>query len=223
MSTSVETRAMTRRLVKALPHAEAHPADTTLSAVVPPPSSPLLLVDGDRYERPPAGIVWIGAAGDWKPAPDDGSGHLTDAEVRASLRRVVVTQQVSIRFVPSLQSDALPGTRLHRLDLHFGTARSAAQYVRADGGDLAPVGDMISEVDEDFACGAHRPVTLGDASRLLGMMLVEQAQLKVSCHMAAGRLYARYARYDPDWRGVGRPPEVKCLHVFVLSAAPAEA
>ncbi|MEU9416079.1 hypothetical protein [Streptomyces sp. NPDC048272] len=227
MSTSAVTRAITRRLVEALPHAEAHPADITLLAVVPPPSSPLLFADGDRYEWPPAGNVWIRAAADWKPTPDDGSGKLTDAEVRASLRRAVVTQQVSTRFIPALPSDALTRTPLHSLaearHLDFGTARSAAQYVRADGGDLATVGNMVSEADEDFVYGLRRPATLGDVSRLLGMMLVEQVQLKVTYHMAAGRLYARCERYDPAWREVGRPPEVKCLHVFVLSAAPAEA
>ncbi|MEV6676410.1 hypothetical protein AB0N09_06000 [Streptomyces erythrochromogenes] len=122
----------------------------------------------------------------------------------------------------------MPGTPLHSpvdaRHLNVGTARSAAQYVRADAsGDLVPVRDLVAEADEGLAYDLRRTITLGDVARLLGVMLDEQVRPEVSYHVAAGRLYARYERHDADWRGVGLPPMVECLHVFVLSGSPAEA
>ncbi|MFD9248334.1 hypothetical protein [Streptomyces bottropensis] len=198
------------------------------ASVFPPPSTPLLLADGDRYEWPATGDLWVRVRGDWRPMPDDGSGYLTDAEVRAMVHRAVVNWDVKHRFVPVAPGAILPGKRLHSLldlrHLDLGAARSVAQYIRSVGnGNLVPMRDLVAEHDDDMANGFRRTITVPDALHLLDVILAEQERPEVSYDEAAGRLYARYERYVEGCETWMFPPTVECLHVFVLSAAPAEA
>ncbi|MFJ5142960.1 hypothetical protein [Streptomyces sp. NPDC088707] len=200
---------------------------TPRPAVFPPPSTPLLFADGDRYEWPETGAAWTRVDGGWRPTPDDGSGYLTDVEVRSFLHRAVVHWDVRHRFVPVAPGEILPGAALHgRLDLgHLpvGDFQSFAQYVTSSRtGDLVPLRDLIAEYDEDIAYDFSRTIKFGDTAHLLGVMLTEQIRPELSYDAAAGRLYARYEKFEDGRRDAGMPP-VKCLHVFVLSGAPAEA
>ncbi|MFF0754455.1 hypothetical protein [Streptomyces sp. NPDC004267] len=202
-------------------------------AVFPPPSTPVLFADGDRYEWRHTGDVWTRTGGQWVPSAlddgrDDGTGWWSDAEVRASLNRAVVHWDVRHRFVPVAPGRILPGTALHsRIDLaHLpvGDFQPFAQYVRsARTGELVPLRDLIAERNEDFAYDVPQSVTFPKAADLLDTVLTEQARPEVSYDATTGRLYARYERLDMDWEVPRLPPVVECLHVFVLSTAPAEA
>lgn len=194
----------------------------------PMPSVPIAFADGDRYEWPDTGDVWVRSAADWIPAPDDRSGFLSDAEVRASLHRAVVQWDVKPRFVPVVPGEILPGMRLHSLldllHLDIGGARSVAQYVRSDaGGKLVPLRESVAEHAEDFAYDVPGTVTYSDAVHVLDVILAEQLEAEVSYDAAAGRLYARYVRHVAGWETTMLPQTVECLHVFMLSASPAEA
>lgn len=186
--------------------------------VFPPPSVPLLFADGDRYEWPGTGDVWVRADGSWQPAPDDGSGYLTDADVRAQLHRAVVSWDARHRFVPvAPQVSRLPG----RPGLVRPTVGNVVQYVRAhQNGGLVPMRDLVAQYDEDAAYDVPAVITAAELTGVLQTIVTEQRRPEVSYDESAGRVYARYQRHDSDgWTSAGLPSIVTCLHVFVLPAA----
>ncbi|MEU7228983.1 hypothetical protein [Streptomyces chrestomyceticus] len=191
------------------------------TAVFPPPAEPLLFTDGDRFEWPVTGDVWVRTAGDWMPAPDDGSGYLSDAQVRASLRRAIDAWNPNCLFLPALPGDRLPGRPI----LTMPTGRDAAQYV-LDHQDnrLVPVRDLVATHDEDAAYDIPGVVTAGETARVLSGITTEYDHVRVRYDEAAGRIYVRYSRYDAEgWRNAAVSSLVTCLHVFVLAASTVEA
>ncbi|MEU0857461.1 hypothetical protein ABZ352_18760 [Streptomyces griseofuscus] len=200
----------------------------------PPPSVPLLFADGDRYEWTHTGDVWTRTAGSWVPSSqddprDDGTGAWTDAEVRASLGRAVESWDVRHRFVPVVQHRPLPGLPvrtagdLEHLELP-GPIRSVAQYLRDQrAGRFLPVRDLVARYDEDAAYDFAPTVSLPDMVAVLATILAERVRPQVTHDERAGRLYARYDVEPEGGMPVGYRRAAEGLHVFVLSAIPAEA
>ncbi|MFJ5588295.1 hypothetical protein ACIQCG_00930 [Streptomyces noursei] len=185
-------------------------------ALFPPPSVPLHFTDGDRYEWPHTGDVWVRAGGDWVPTPDDGSGYLTDAEVRAQLHRAVVNWDVTHRFVPANPGGDLPG----RLILALSPVHEAAQYVRDHQGDwLVPLRELVAQHDDDAAYDIPGVISGTALTDVLRTIVAEQPRVRMTYDEVAGRVYARYERAVelPGSRGF-----VECLHVFVFAASSAE-
>ncbi|MGP3953453.1 hypothetical protein [Streptomyces sp. 7N604] len=195
----------------------------------PPPSTPLRFCHDDRYEQADAG-AWQrapggGPDGRWEPQTGSEAGWLADDDVRYLLQRSAVRGEVGHRFVPRPPGAFLPGARidspsgLKRLD--FGPARSAAQYLMDHQENrLVPLPDLIALYDENAAYDFAATLPLDEMADVLATILAEQQRPRVSYEESAGRLYARYERTlgadAPGYRFT-----FECLHVFVLSTAPA--
>ena len=149
---------------------------------------------------------------------------LADGFVRHSLNWAVVHWEPQ-RFVPVEPGAILPGMRLHSIldleGLKLERTRSVAQYVldHQEGQRLVPLRELLAAHDEDAAYDFPGTVTVPDMLHVLEVILTEQQRPEASYDKSAGRLYARYER-TVDLHGRGT---VECLHVFVLSASPAEA
>ncbi|MGW0757087.1 hypothetical protein ACWD1Y_11465 [Streptomyces sp. NPDC002814] len=194
-------------------------------AVFPPPSVPLRFTDGDRLEWTHTGEVWTRTEGWWVPSlgdgQDDGTGWWTDAEVSACLHRAVENWDVRQRFVPAMPGDVLPGWTL----LALPPVHDAAQYVaeHQGAGRLVPLRELVAQHDEDRAYDVPGVVTGSKMRDVVIRVVAEHARPRVTYDEAAGRVYVRYERYGDGWQGAGLPSIVTCLHVFVLTASPAEA
>ncbi|MFD4933466.1 hypothetical protein [Streptomyces virginiae] len=186
----------------------------------PPPAVPSRFRDGDRYEWPTTGNVWLRRGGQWRPSPEDGSGWFTDQEVRHALIRAVADWDVGHRFEPGQPGPLLPGRRMtpqtgvRGVEL-YGVS-SAAQYVLS-GDRLVPVRDMVAAYDEDAAYDFPATVSTATMLDVVGTILAEHDRAHASYD--SGRLYVRYQREGDGPQGY----PVICLHVFLLSASPAEA
>ncbi|MFI9052476.1 hypothetical protein [Streptomyces sp. NPDC053427] len=184
------------------------------SALFPPPAVPLHFTDGDRYEWPATGEVWVRTGGEWKPKPDDGSGYLTDAEVRRSLHAAVAHWDVRQRFVPTVPRGTLPG----RVLLALPPVRDAAQYVLDhQGAGLVPLRELVARHDEDSAYDIPAVISGTAMTDVLTSIVAEHFRPSATYDEAAGRVYVQYLR------PAEQPGTVKCLHVFVLAAPLAEA
>jgi hypothetical protein len=184
------------------------------SALFPPPAVPLHFADGDRYEWPATGDVWVRADGEWKPKPDDGSGYLTDAEVRRSLHAAVTHWDVRQRFVPAEPRGTLPGRALFALP----PVRDAAQYVLDhQGAGLVPLRELVARHDEDSAYDIPAVISGTAMTDVLTSIVAEHFRASATYDEAAGRVYVQYLR------PAEQPGTVKCLHVFVFAAPLAEA
>jgi hypothetical protein len=197
---------------------------TSALAVFPPPCAALRFVDGDRYEWPHSGDVWERHGEHWKPAPDDGSGWLTDEEVRTLLHRAATQQDTGHRFVPiKPYRTSLPGTRLHSAadleSLMPKCAQHVAQYVQqhTGSGRLVPLRDLVAKHDEDFAHDIPATLTIPELREVVHMILESHAQAEASYDAVAGRLYARYELEPLDGRHAGHRMGKECFHTFVLS------
>ncbi|KIF00920.1 hypothetical protein PL81_38520 [Streptomyces sp. RSD-27] len=190
----------------------------TVPALFPPPAVPAQFRDGDRYEWPTTGDVWTRQGGDWRPSPDDGSGWLTDEEVRQALTRAVTAWDAGHRFEPAHPGPLLPGRRLDKKTgvqgLDLGGYSVAAQYVRSQG-RLVPVRDLVAAYDEDKAYDVPATITTAAMLDVVGTILAEHQWAHAG--YSNGRLYVRYQRSSDE----GFP--VMCMHAFVLSASPAGA
>ncbi|AWI32649.1 hypothetical protein [Streptomyces tirandamycinicus] len=195
-------------------------------AMFPPPSVPLLFADGDRYVWTHTGDVWTRTNGSWVPSrydglndgQDDGTGWWSDAQVSAALGRAIANWDVRQRFVPAAPGPALPGRTL----LALPPMRDSAQYVTEHQGSglLVPLRDLVAQHDEDAAYDVPGVIP-GDRMRDVVMEVVsQQRRPRATYDEAAGRVYVRY---DLPVDLYGRPAIVECLHVFVLTATPAEA
>ncbi|MFB8025921.1 MULTISPECIES: hypothetical protein [unclassified Streptomyces] len=205
------------------------PAPVARPAVFPSPAVPAHFADGDRYEWPHTGAVWVRTrGGDWVPSPDDGSGYLTDAEVGTSLRTAVAQQEVDrVVFTPVTPNahQYLPGRyyynakQLVSLLADSSPYRFAMQYVYShDRACFVPLRDLVAEHDEDLAHGVARTVMSLDMLDLLTAILADQEGPEVSYDSRTSRAYVRYACVDPEWQGEGPQPRVTCLHVFLMRA-----
>ncbi|MEV0487313.1 hypothetical protein AB0I69_42775 [Streptomyces sp. NPDC050508] len=191
------------------------------SALFPPPAVPLHFADGDHYEWPATGDVWVRTAGEWRPKPNDGSGYLTDEEVRGLLHAAVTRWDVGQRFVPAVPGDILPGWRI----LALPPVCDVAQYVLDhQGAGLVPLRELVARHDEDGAYDVPGVISGSAMTDVLTMIVAEHSRTQVSYDKAAGRVYVRYQRpsdFGP-WQEA-LPSFVTCLHVFVFAASPAEA
>ncbi|PRH78376.1 hypothetical protein C6N75_15185 [Streptomyces solincola] len=196
-------------------------------AVFPPPSVPVVFTDGDRYEWP-TGEIWTRTRGWWVPSSagdprDDGTGHWTDAEVRASLGRAIEAWDVRKMFVPARPGD-LPTGPFPVMP----TSRPTSQYVLDHQADrLVPLRDLVAAYDEDTAYDIPAVLTAQETERVVAEMIADHEDVRMSRDEAAGRIYIRYRRPSEFGilTGAGFPDHygVECLHVFVLTASPAEA
>lgn len=199
----------------------------TAPAVFPPPSVPVVFTDGDRYEWP-TGDIWTRTRGSWVPSSaddprDDGTGHLTDAEVRANLGRAIEAWDVRKMFVPALPGDLPPGPFRA-----MPTSRPTAQYVLDHQADrLVPLRELVASYDEDTAYDIPAVLTAQQTERVVAEIVTDHEDVRMSRDEAAGRIYIRYRRPSEFGilTGAGFPDDhdVECLHVFVLTASPAEA
>lgn len=186
------------------------------AGLFPPPCAPLRFADGDLYEWPLVGDSWVRTDGEWTPSPDDGSGHLTDAEVRASLHRAAIAWGTTCRFVPALPGARLPGRPI----LALPTTHNAAQYVLDHQEDrLVPVRDLVAVHDEDAAYDVPGVITASATAQVLSGIVTEHDPVRVRYDQPAGRIYVRYQRPNDfgAWGGEEFAPPVECLHVFVLT------
>ncbi|MFI1349623.1 hypothetical protein ACH4UR_25430 [Streptomyces lydicus] len=160
----------------------------------------------------------------WLPTPDDGSGFLTDAEVRAHLHKAVAQWDVRHRFVPAEPGRDLGSELPGRLVLGLPTVRATAQYVldHQGTGGLMPMRELVARHDEDRAYDIPAVLTPTDLTDVLNAITTEQTRVLVTYDKAAGRLYARYERAIDGGKDTGLSSSVTCLHVFVLAASPAE-
>lgn len=194
----------------------------------PPPSVPLLFTDGDRYEWPHVGEVLTRINGWWVPSRyddgrDAGSGWWSDADVRGALGRAVESWNVRQRFVPVRPTGPiLPGRTL----LALPPVHDAAQYVAVHQGvkELVPLRELVAQHDEDAAYDVPAVITGEEMRDVVISIVAEQEQARVTYDETAGRVYVRYQRPSDFgvWQGAGFPAAVRCLHVFVLAASPAE-
>lgn len=199
--------------------ATALPVPRVHAGLFPPPCAPVLFTDGDRYEWP-HGEVWTRIGGSWVPSTngdprDDGSGHWTDAEVRASLGRAVAGWDVRKAFVPTRPGD-LPGGPFPLLP----TSRPTAQYVLDHQADrLVPLRDLVARHDEDAAYDIPAVLTAAETEQVVAEIIADHNDVRMSRDEAAGRICIRYRRPSDFgiWSGSGFPDHVECLHVFVLT------
>ncbi|MFD0352970.1 hypothetical protein ACFVHW_04360 [Streptomyces sp. NPDC127110] len=187
---------------------------------LPPPAVPAQFRDGDRYEWPATGDVWLRDGGDWRPVPDGGTGWFTDEEVRRWLTQAVVVGDAGHRFEPARPGPLLPGMRMDKWTgvrgPGLGAYSAAAQYVQADG-RLVPVRDLVAAHDGGVAFGLPATITTAAMLDIVGRILAEHEWAHAG-YSDDGRLYVRYQREGerPGYR-------VMCMHVFVLSAPEGEA